>query len=137
MIILVDTDVLIDVALDRENYAESAGALLDFLEQRPGLAFVAWHSISNFYYLVKPSRGRASTKQFILDLIEFADVAPTTTESLRYAATMEMRDFEDAMQVAAAIACRADIIATRNIKDYSKSPIKAATPTSILSSLSG
>ena len=136
MIILIDTDVLIDVALDREHYAESAGTLLDALEHRPGLAFVAWHSVSNFYYLVKPSRGRVSAKQLILDLIEFVDVAPTTTESLRSAATMEIKDFEDAMQVAAAIACGADVIATRNIKDYSKSPVKAVTPAAILSMLS-
>lgn len=135
MIILVDTDILIDVALDREPYAESASALLDALEQQPGLTFVAWHSLSNFYYLVKPPRGRASAKQFILDLIEFVDVAPTTTESLRYAATMEMNGFEDAMQVAAAMACGADVIATHNIKDYANSPVKAATPATILSML--
>ena len=48
MIILIDTDVLIDVALDREPFAENAAALLDRLEQDPGKGFVAWHSISNF-----------------------------------------------------------------------------------------
>ena len=84
---------------------------------------------------MKPSRGRASAKQFVLDLIEFVDVAPTTTESLRYAATMEMKDFEDAMKIAAAMACGADIIATRKIKYYAKSPVKAATPATILSML--
>ena len=42
MILLVDTDILIDVALDRMPYAESSSALLDRLEQTPGTAFVAW-----------------------------------------------------------------------------------------------
>ena len=132
MIVLIDTDVLIDVALERKRHVDSASALLDALEQRQAGAFVAWHSISNFYYLVQPTRGRAGARQFVLDLTSFIDVAPTTTTSLRFAASVDMKDFEDAMQVAAAMACGADVIATRNIKDYAKSPVKAATPKEVL-----
>ena len=45
---LLDTDVLIDVALDRHPYSESASELLDRLEhgRKP------WHSLSNLYYIV-------------------------------------------------------------------------------------
>ena len=39
-----------------------------------------------------------------------------------------MTDFEDAMQVAAARACGAMRIVTRNISDYARSPIPAVTP---------
>ena len=124
MILLLDTDILIDVALDRSPHAEPAGELLDALEQHPGIAFIAWHTISNFYYLVAPTRGRNDTKAFLLDLVRFAAVAQTTTESLRYAAGLQMKDFEDAMQVAAAVACGAEVIATRNIRDYANAPRK-------------
>ena len=55
MKLLLDTDVLLDVALDRKPHAESSSALVDALERRPGSGFIAWHSISNFYYLVAPS----------------------------------------------------------------------------------
>lgn len=132
MILLLDTDILIDVALDRSPHAEPAGELLDALEQHPGIAFIAWHTISNFYYLVAPTRGRNDTKAFLLDLVRFAAVAQTTTESLRYAAGLQMKDFEDAMQVAAAMACGAEVIATRNIRDYANAPVRAATPKSLL-----
>jgi predicted nucleic acid-binding protein len=130
--ILVDTDVLLDVALDRAPHATASGELLDWLEQNPGTGFVAWHTISNFYYLVIDQRGQAATRQFITDLVAFADVAPTSTDSLRYAARLAMKDFEDAMQVAAAAACQADVIATRNLRDFRGSPIPAMTPTAIL-----
>jgi len=33
-----------------------------------------------------------------------------------------MKDFEDAMQVAAALACGAEVIATRNMRDYAQAP---------------
>ena len=135
MIVLVDTDVLIDLALDREPHAEAAATLFDRLERRVARAFVAWHSISNFYYVVRPVQGRANARQFILDLAEFTDVAPTTTQSLQQAANLNMKDFEDAMQVAAALACDAEVIATRNVKDYLNSPVKAQSPAAIISQL--
>ncbi|MFH0341821.1 MAG: type II toxin-antitoxin system VapC family toxin [Chromatiales bacterium] len=132
MIVLIDTDILIDLALDRKPYAEPAGRLLDALQNRPGTAFIAWHTVSNFYYLVVPTQGRESCKAFLSDLVRFVDVAPTTTDSLRYAAKLDMKDFEDAMQVAAGMACHADVIATRNVRDYAKAPLRATTPRAVL-----
>jgi len=46
-----------------------------------------------------------------------------------------MADFEDAMQVAAAAACRAEVIATRNLRDFARSPIRAASPERLLREL--
>jgi predicted nucleic acid-binding protein len=135
VIVLLDTDVLIDLALDRKPYSESAGTLLDLLEQRPGHAFAAWHSFSNFYYLVAPSRGKRLTKDFILDLTRFVRVAETTTASLAYAGKLDLPDFEDALQVAAAVACQAGVIATRNLRDYARSPVRAVAPQRLLQEL--
>jgi hypothetical protein len=57
------------------------------------------------------------------------------TDSLRQAARLEMKDFEDAMQVAAADACGAEVIATRKIRDYAKAPIRVATPRALVAEL--
>ena len=135
MIVLVDTDVLIDLALDREPHVKSAGELLDALQARPGTGFIAWHSISNFYYLVAPSRGRAGARGFLADLTTFVEVSPTTTKSLQLGITLRMRDFEDALQVAAAVACHANVIATRNVRDYRNAPVAAARPDAVLTQL--
>ena len=56
------------------------------------------------------------------------DVAKTGTEDMRYAAGLPLADFEDAMQVAAARACGARWIVTRNLRDYTRSPIPAISP---------
>ncbi len=135
MIVLLDTDVLIDVALDRKPHAEAAARLLDRLEQRLGSAYVAWHTVANFYYLVAPVRGGGKARDFLVDLIRFVQVAPTTTDSLRRAAGLDMKDFEDAMQVAAAEACKAEVIATRNLRDYTKAPVRAAMPRSLVAEI--
>lgn len=61
----------------------------------------------------------------IVDLLRIVSVVPTGTDDLLYAASLPMRDFEDAMQVAAARACGASHIVTRNARDYARSPIPA------------
>jgi len=69
--LLLDTDVLIDFALDRKPHSDGASSLLDYLEAHPGLGFVAWHTLSNFYYLVAPDRGKTESKRFLLELCRF------------------------------------------------------------------
>ncbi len=133
--ILLDTDVLIDVALDRRPHASSASELLDRIEHGAESACIAWHSVSNLYYIVAPARGGVSTRDFIVELTRFVGVAITDTEALRYAAALPMADFEDAMQVAAARACGARHIVTRNVRDYERSPIRAVDPQEALSGL--
>ncbi|MCZ0954868.1 MAG: PIN domain-containing protein [Rhodospirillaceae bacterium] len=125
---LLDTDVLIDVALDRYPHSESSTELLDRVERGVGRAFVAWHTLSNLYYLVTPARGNADTRDFIAELVRFVSVAPADTLALRYAVSLPIPDFEDAMQVAAARACGAEHIVTRNVRDFRRSPIPAMTP---------
>ncbi len=132
---LLDTDVLIDVALDRHPFSGPASDLLDRIERGPENAFIAWHTVSNFYYLVAPSRGGTSARGFIVELTRFVAVASTGTEALHYAAGLPMADFEDAMQVAAARECGARYIVTRNVRDYRRSPIRAVTPRDALDDL--
>jgi predicted nucleic acid-binding protein len=135
VIVLIDTDVLVDVALDRAPFAGDSSALLDRIERLPGAGFVAWHSLSNLYYLVAPGVGKVSAKDFLVDLLRFVQVAPTTTASFMAAARLPMTDLEDAMQVAAALACKADVIATRNLQDFKRSPVPARRPAAVLDEL--
>ena len=132
MKVLVDTDVLIDVALDRRPFAGPASQLLDHLEQHPGTGCVAWHSLSNLHYMVRPSVGKGDTKDMIDDLCKFLEVSATGTADVRYALSLPVADFEDAMQVSAATAWGADRVVTRNTKHYKKSPIPAVVPADAL-----
>ena len=83
----------------------------------------------------QPARGGVSTRDFIVELTRFVAVANTNADAIRYAAQLPMADFEDAMQVAAARACGARHIVTRNVRDYERSPIRAVAPQEVLSGL--
>ena len=133
--ILLDTDILIDIALNRHPHAGPAADLLDQIERGAERACIAWHTVSNFYYIVASVRGGGDARDFIVELTRFVAVAATSTEALRYAADLPMADFEDALQVAAARACGARHIVTRNIRDYARAPIRAVKPQEALSGL--
>ena len=125
---LVDNNVLIDVALRRQPFFSPAVELLERLAQDPGRGFMAWHTVSTFYYIVQQTLGDERTRSIIAELSGFLTVASITHESLLYALSLSMTDFEDAMQVAAAQAAGAEHVVTRDISDFTNSPIPAITP---------
>ena len=133
--ILIDTDVLLDVALGRDPHAPTSRAFLNRAQAGPEEACLAWHTVSNFHYVVSGKQSDAEARAFILGLMDWVEIAPTNADSVRYAASLPMSDFEDALQVAAARACDARQIVTRNLRDYEGSPIQAVSPRDALDAL--
>ncbi|MCL4489169.1 MAG: PIN domain-containing protein [Chloroflexi bacterium] len=127
MKVLLDTDVLLDVALFRREFYEASARVLEWAEAEPGQAGVAWHSLSNLAYLVRPD-----ARPFLRELLQFVEVAPVSTESARLALEMSLGDFEDALQVASAIAFGATFLVTRNLAHYKRSPLPAFSPAQFL-----
>jgi predicted nucleic acid-binding protein len=121
--ILIDTNILLDVALNRTNFVDNSARVLDWAEANPKQAAITWHSVSNLAYLLKQN-----PRGFLSDLLAFVEVAAGDTATVRQALAMPTRDFEDALQASAAINFGADIIVTRDISDYKKLPIAAMTP---------
>src|SRR5947199_9194385 len=108
---LIDTDVLMDVALKREPFCREAEEVMRWAQDDPGQIAVALHSLSNLAYLAHPARG------FIEHLLQFIEVVPAGTREAKQAIGLPMTDFEDALQAAAALAFDALFIVTRNVKD--------------------
>jgi predicted nucleic acid-binding protein len=116
--IFVDCDVLLDVGLEREPFCHASSQLLDYLENHPNTGFIAWHSNSYLFYIFSKTGTKEKAKEFILELCQFVQVVPTSNNEVLYAANLPMKDFEDALQCAAALTCDADVIVTRNLDDY-------------------
>lgn len=126
MRILIDTDVLLDVALNREGFVEDSAAVLRWAESG-GAAAIAWHSIANCAYLLE-SNGRT----FLEPLLAIVEVAEVGTAAARQALELPMTDLEDALQAVSAVHWKAGVVVTRNVADYKKSPVSAVTPSKFL-----
>ena len=130
---LIDCNVLVDVALNRMPWADASSDALKLALRGGYGGFVSWHSLSTVDYLVKRDGG-VDPRPFISDLLAFLRVAPVGHADMQYALDLEMSDLEDAMQAAAAVACRASRILTRNTRDFRNSPVPAVTPAEFLGS---
>lgn len=126
MKVLIDTDILLDVALCRPKFFSKSADVLRWAEEG-GKAAIAWHSLSNCAYLLKDD-GR----DFLNMLLSIVDVAAVAAKDARRALDLPMKDLEDAMQTAAALAWESDCIVTRNLVDYRKSPVPAVCPKNFL-----
>lgn len=127
---LLDTDILIDVALKRDPFWESSARVVSWAENSPGQGGIAWHTLANIVYLVRPD-----ARFFLEHLLRFVDVATVGTPEARQALGFPMSDLEDALQASAAMAFGADYIVSRNISHYRKSPVPALSPTQFLQRL--
>lgn len=65
-------------------------------------------------------------------ILAWARVAACADGDARRAAALGFGDFEDALQAVSAEACAANWIVTRNTVDFSKSRVRAVTPTEFL-----
>jgi predicted nucleic acid-binding protein len=123
---LIDTDVLLDVALVREPHAETSAAVLQWAEAG-GSAAVAWHTLTNCAYLLK-----RDGRPFLERLLQVVEVASVGGADARRALQLPMNDIDDAFQAAAALAWGADVIVTRNLADYRRSPVAALSPSAFM-----
>jgi predicted nucleic acid-binding protein len=128
MNIFFDTNVLLDVALRREpHFARSHAVLSDAIQNHT--CFLSWHTISNIAYIMGKLEGEKNTFTFIKEITTVCMVAPIEHKDLAVAFQHNDGDFEDAMQIASALAVQAEVIVTRDPSGFLKSPITLTNPT--------
>ena len=128
MRVFLDTNVLLDVYLKRAGEPGSARVIAACGEPW-NEGFVAVHTLSNAFYLIERQRTRAEAWEFIRDVLAWADVAEIGRSDAARTQQMGMSDFEDALQIAAAESCRAEVIVTRNTGDFiGKTALRVVVP---------
>jgi len=129
MVILIDTDIILDHFIPRQPFADNAGDILTLCFKEKCSGYIAAHSVSNIFYILRKQFSVSERKELLIDLCEFIEVAGIQKKQVINALTEEnFHDFEDCLQVECAKSINADYIITRNISDFLSSPIPAILP---------
>lgn len=129
MLILIDTNVLIDFIAKREPFYIFSEKVIDFCRQEIVEAAIAGHSVLNAMYILRKNFSLSELKAIFLNLCEFIYIESVDFEKILSALRDDnFSDFEDCVQMQCALNFHADYIVTRNIKDFSASDIPAVTP---------
>lgn len=134
--ILIDLNILLDVLQKREPFYENSASVLALIESDIVKGYLSAHSVETLYYLFQKGRSSADAKAAITNLLQFLIVAPINQETIEQALNLEIKDFEDAVQMIAAIQCKVDCLVTRNTKDYQTILLPVMEPVEFLNSIS-
>jgi predicted nucleic acid-binding protein len=132
MRVFLDTNILLDVLMNRPGLvAESEAAILR-CESLGAEMFVAWHGLATAYYLLRRGRTEAEAMLEVDRILAWAQVASAGDAEARRARSLGFADFEDAMQAASAAACGADWILTRDLTGFATSAVPSISPADFL-----
>ena len=132
MVLLIDTNVILDVLINRPEFVKDSSMIWKLCETEQARGYISTLTYANMMYVMRKQMTPDQIAEIFrkLSLIfEFADFSPAVLER---AVTMKWKDFEDAVQSATAEAIHADYIITRNLKDFMQSRVMAFTPSELL-----
>jgi len=125
--ILLDTNIVLDVLMDRMPFSDTAVELFSKVEAGAIIGYLCGTTITTVYYLASKILGAARAQEEIKKLLSLFEVAPVNRLVLESALVVDFHDFEDAVIHEAACHVGADAIITRNLKDFKKPRISVYT----------
>ena len=132
MVLLIDTNVVLDVLLNRPEFVKASSMIWKICETEQAKGYISALTYANMMYVMRKQLTSEQIEEVFckLNLIfEFADFSSAVLER---AVNMKWKDFEDAVQSATAVSVHADYIITRNLKDFTQSKVMAFTPAELL-----
>jgi len=120
--VLIDTNVVLDIALNRKPFVEHAALLWRLAEQQVITAYLSNTSITDIFYIIGKHAGKEKARGFIADILDTFELADIDAEGFREALNSGMNDFEDAVQYTICEHNGCDVLATRNKADFGDRP---------------
>ncbi|MDZ7847701.1 MAG: PIN domain-containing protein [Owenweeksia sp.] len=125
--VFVDTNVCYDFLSDREPFARHASQLFALAESNKVKLSASSISFTTIDYLARKVMKGADSAELLKLLRSLVQVANVDEHSIDRALASNLPDFEDAVQYYAALSANAEIIVTRNQRDFLKSTLPVQT----------
>ena len=132
MVLLVDTNIILDFIMKREPFYDAANEIMNKCRSGEITGYIALPSVTTIWYLLRKVPD-AKRRQILMDISRLLTVASVGhSEVIRAIQMVDFPDFEDCIQDRCAEAVHANYIVTRNIKDFTCSEIQAILPEELL-----
>jgi predicted nucleic acid-binding protein len=129
--VLFDTNVVLDVLLDRQPYVEASAAAWASVETGTSEGMLAAHAVTTIHYLVRKEMGNNKARRIVSAILRVFGVAAVDGAVVQEALQLPFSDFEDAITAAAARLAGCECIVTRDPKGFRGSPVPALTPEAV------
>ncbi len=133
MKVLFDTNIILDVLLDRKPFVELSASLVSLVEEKEIKGYLCATTLTTIDYLISKSHNRKTAKNELSKLLGMFQICSVNEHVLQLALNSKFKDFEDAVQFYSGVCDSVDSIVTRNTKDYKEENISVYTPAEIWS----
>lgn len=135
MRILVDTNVVLDLLLARQSFVGAAAKVFGLVERARVEGLLCATTVTTIHYLLTQNVPGATARQALRNLLELFEVAPVNRAVLEEALKSKVADFEDAVIDQAGRLAGAEVVVTRNQRDFRHASLKVLGPDELLASL--
>lgn len=132
MKLLLDTNILLDIALKRQPFVVQAAQILTTAQHRKFPVYITATTITDLFYIVRKAKDKDVALAFLEDVLQYVNVAAVDSAVIMRALKLGLTDFEDAVQVGAAEQAGIDVIITRNENDFKHVAMRVFTPEQFL-----
>lgn len=135
MRVLVDTNVVLDVLLDRPPFAKDAAVIFAHVERSGIEGYLCATTVTTIDYLLGRALPAAKASASLRSLMDLFEIAPVNRPVLEGALRSGISDFEDAVLEQSARLVSADAITTRNLQDFKRSSVNVYDPRELIAVL--
>ncbi len=135
MRILFDTNIILDVFLDRSPFSLISSQLLSKVERQDIEGYLCATTITTIHYLVEKTLGKKVANDAVDKLLNIYEIAPVNKNIIQKAVAQNYEDFEDGVINESGIVVNVDGIVTRDIKGFKKSKLNIYLPKDLLAIL--
>ena len=120
--ILVDTNVALDLLLNREPFAIDALQLFALAEAEKVELLLSTDAISTIFYVVRKNCDSSVAREALAKLLDYVALVALDERAVIRGLATDFADVEDALVAAVAEKTGAAAIVTRNLSDFSPLP---------------
>ncbi len=132
MRLLIDTNVILDVLLQREPFCAAAEKVLSLPKENGVEKYFSASAVTDVYYIAyRQIKNRETVRELLRRVLQTVKIATVTAEDIHAAFALNWKDFEDSVQYSVAKSNRFDGIVTRNMQGFADDEVKIFTPEEI------
>ena len=133
--LFLDADIVLDLLARREPWFQQSATIFSRIQAGEYYGATSVLVFANVFYILRKIKGQKAAREALQTLKSLLRVMTTSEASLETALHSTFTDFEDGIQYFTAQSGGANLLITRNIKDYKTQNLPVMTPQQFLESL--
>ena len=127
--LFVDSDVILDLVLHREDHFEFAQNLFVQYHQGKCILFTSSIVLANMHLIIRKLHDLKFANSSILFVNKHFKIIDANNDDIENSIQSKFSDFEDGVQYFSALRSKKiDVLVTRNVKDYKHALLPVFTP---------